>query len=123
MFDSPRVWHHGDATIIDITGDLDLATAPALRQLVVELLGAGHRRFVVDLSAAGFVDSIGLGVFVAVRKRARMHDGEVEIVCPQARIARLFQMVDLDRVFRLHATLDAALGALGSAGDATGQSG
>jgi anti-sigma B factor antagonist len=103
-----ETYESGDWLVIEATGDLDLAEAPALRQQVVGLLGQGHRRFVIDLRAVGHIDSIGLGMFVAIRKRVRVHGGEVELVCPDPRLRRVFTVVDLDRVFTLHATREAA---------------
>jgi anti-sigma B factor antagonist len=99
----------GEWVVLEVTGDLDLATAPSLRQQVVGLLSDGRRRFVIDLTSAGYLDSIGLGMVVAIRKRVRVHDGEVEVVCPEPRLQRVFAIADLDRVFILHTTVDDAV--------------
>jgi anti-sigma B factor antagonist len=96
--------------VVEVIGDLDLATAPGLRQDVVGVLSAGARRLVIDLSPTDFVDSVGLGILVAVHKRVRVHDGELAIVCPDPRLRRLFVITDLDRVFRLVDTVDQAMG-------------
>jgi anti-sigma B factor antagonist len=102
-------YDRGEWVVLEVTGDLDLGTAPGLRQQVVGLLSSGQRRFVLDLTSSGYIDSVGLGMVVAIRKRVRVHDGEVEVVCPDPRLRRVFAIVDLDRVFTLHATVEEAI--------------
>jgi anti-anti-sigma factor len=54
----------GGRTVVLLRGELDLATAPALEQVVTERLDAGHE-VVVDLRELAFMDSTGLRVLVA----------------------------------------------------------
>lgn len=92
--------HHG-WSVVDVTGDLDMATAPALRQLVLQLLSSGARLIAIDLTAADFVDSTGLGMLVAALKRVRTHDGELVVICPEPRLRRIFELTELVTVFGL----------------------
>jgi anti-sigma B factor antagonist len=78
-----------------------MATAPALRQLVIQLLSTGVRLVAVDLTAADFVDSTGLGTLVAALKRVRTHDGELVVICPEPRLRRIFELTELVSVFGL----------------------
>ena len=78
-----------------------MASAPALRQLVVQLLSAGARHIAVDLTAVDFLDSIGIGMLVAALKRVRTHDGELVVVCPEPRLRRVFELTELVSVFSL----------------------
>ena len=96
-----EVRRHRGWTVVDITGDLDMATAPALRQLVIQLLSAGARLVAIDLTAADFVDSTGLGTLVAALKRVRTHDGELVVICPEPRLRRIFELTELVSVFGL----------------------
>jgi anti-sigma B factor antagonist len=91
-------------TVVEVTGDLDMASAPALRQLVLQLLAQGERGIAVDLTTADFVDSTGLGALVAALKRVRSHDGELIVVCPEPRLRRIFELTDLVSVFGLRQT-------------------
>src|SRR5436190_8699983 len=52
-----EVRRHRGWTVVEVTGDLEMASAPALRQLVVQLLSAGARHIAVDLTAVDFLDS------------------------------------------------------------------
>jgi anti-sigma B factor antagonist len=109
--------YRGDWVVVEITGDLDLASAPALRQEVLALLNTGQRSIVLDLTATGFLDSLGLGTIVAVWKRLRVLGGELLVVCPEPRLQRVFRVVELDRILPLHATVDDALGSVGPGTD------
>jgi anti-sigma B factor antagonist len=91
-------------SVLALTGELDLAAAPAVRSHVVALTGAGVTRLVIDLSGVDFLDSAGLGVLVGARKRVRQADevaGEVRLVVPEPRLRRLLTLTGLDLVFPL----------------------
>jgi anti-sigma B factor antagonist len=113
MQGSRHLSQRGDWLVVEISGDLDLATAPALRQELLAQLSAGSRKIVIDLTDTEFIDSVGLGLLVAVLKRVRVLDGELAVVCPEPRLRRLFTITDLDRVFVLYDTADAAINAAG----------
>jgi anti-anti-sigma factor len=51
-------------TTVVVDGDLDLETAPQFDRVVSEQVAQGHRHFVVDLSAATFLDSVGMGTLL-----------------------------------------------------------
>jgi anti-sigma B factor antagonist len=97
------------ATLVALRGDLDLATAPELRQCLVEVIDEGAR-IVVDLESVGFLDSAGLGILVGGLKRARTAGGELELVCSSRDVLKPLEITGLDRVFTIHSGRDAALG-------------
>jgi anti-sigma B factor antagonist len=97
---------HRGWTVVDVTGDLDMASAPALRQAILQLLSTGARLIAVDLTAADFVDSTGLGILVAALKRVRTHDGELVVICPDPRLRRIFELTELVSVFGLRNSVD-----------------
>ena len=96
-----EVRRHRGWTVVDVTGDLDMASAPAMRQLVLQLLSTGARLIAIDLTGADFVDSTGLGMLVAALKRVRTHDGELIVICPEPRLRRIFELTELVSVFGL----------------------
>jgi len=95
-------------TILSVKGEIDVYSAPRLRERLVELVSQGHRQIVVDLEGVDFLDSTGLGVLVGGLKRLRSHDGELSIVCSQSRILKVFEITGLTSVFRMAATIDEA---------------
>lgn len=101
----------GDVEIIEVGGEIDVYTAPRLREAIVTAVDAGHTRLVIDVRKVDFLDSTGLGVLVGALKRVRADGGSLDIVCTQERILKIFEITGLDKVFGLHATVDEARGA------------
>src|SRR4051812_49689077 len=67
--------------LLTLRGELDLATAPELEQLVNERLDAGQD-VVVDLRGLEFMDSSGIRVLVAAHARAARNDTRLFVVRP-----------------------------------------
>ena len=97
--------------IVEVTGELELATAPRLRQQVVSLVGAECVRVVLDLTGVDFIDSVGLGVVVGALKRTRAHGGDLRVVAPQDRVRSLFTLTRLDEIIVVADRLEDAIGA------------
>lgn len=105
------VTEHGDTTVLAVRGEVDVYTAPRLREKLVELVSQGKQDIAVDLEAVDFLDSTGLGVLVGGLKRLRSHDGDLSLVCTQQRILKVFEITGLTKVFTIHASVDEAVGA------------
>ena len=104
------VSEHGTWTVLSVRGEVDVYTAPRLREKLVELVAQGTYRIVVDLEGVDFLDSTGLGVLVGGLKRVRTHEGDMTLVCTQQRILKVFEITGLTRVFDIHDSLEAAVG-------------
>ncbi|MFG2267321.1 STAS domain-containing protein [Streptomyces sp. NPDC048720] len=100
-------------TVVTLEGELDVYTAPALRQLLVDLVNHERWFLVVDLSAVEYVDSTGYGVLVDGLKRVRADDGMMTLVVTQERLAKAFLMTGLIKVFPIFNTADPAVEFLG----------
>ena len=98
-------------SVVAVTGELELATAPRLRQQVVSLIGGGRAQLVIDLSGVDFIDSVGLGVVVGALKRCRTHGGDLMVAGAVPRVRALFEITRLDEIIDLHPDLAAALAA------------
>jgi anti-sigma B factor antagonist len=96
-------------TVVHVFGELDVATSPSMREQLIRLVGEGRSRLVLDLDGVDFLDSTGLGTIVSALKRVRTHDGDLRLVCTQARITRLFEITGLDKAVPLAPTLDVAV--------------
>jgi len=96
-------------TVVSVYGELDVATAPDLREQLIELVNQGRSHLVLDLGGIDFLDSTGLGMIVSALKRARTHGGDLRLVCTESRITRLFEITGLDRAVPLLPTVDAAV--------------
>jgi anti-sigma B factor antagonist len=101
----------GDHTIVVVGGEIDVYTAPKLREQLIDLVAAGSYHIVVDMENVEFLDSTGLGVLVGGLKRVRAHDGSLRLVCTQERILKIFRITGLTKVFPIHASVDEAVAA------------
>ncbi len=98
--------------VIDVGGEIDIYTAPRLRELLIDLVGKGNYQLVVNMDKVGFLDSTGLGVLVGGLKRVRAHDGSLDLACTQERILKIFRITGLTQVFGIHQTVDQAIAAM-----------
>ncbi|MDP9182725.1 MAG: STAS domain-containing protein [Actinomycetota bacterium] len=101
----------GDRTVVVVGGEIDVYTAPKLREQLVDLVNAGRYHLVVDMETVEFLDSTGLGVLVGGLKRVRAHDGSLRLVCTQERILKIFRITGLTKVFPIHGTVTEAVDA------------
>jgi anti-sigma B factor antagonist len=95
-------------TVLAVKGEIDVYSAPRLRERLVELVSEGHRQIVVDLEGVDFLDSTGLGVLVGGLKRLRTNGGDLSLVCTQPRILKVFEITGLTTVFSIAASVDEA---------------
>lgn len=98
--------HEGPRTILAVSGEVDLATAPTLRQRVVQAIDDGARQVVVDLSEVGFMDSTGLGVLIGGLKRLRQLDGNLIVVNPSDPVRKILEVTGLLDVLGVVESLD-----------------
>lgn len=96
-----------EVPVVHVSGDIDLATAPALRELLEEKLEQGYSDIVVDLTDVTFLDSTGLGVLVAALKKCREVDGDLRLVITEPRILKLFAITGLQDTFTIADSLAA----------------
>ena len=99
----------GDRTVVSVAGEIDVYTAPKLREQIVALVDEGHYHLVVDMSGVEFLDSTGLGVLVGGLKKVRAHEGSLDLVCNQDRLLKIFRITGLAKVFVIHESAEAAL--------------
>lgn len=95
--------------VIAVGGEIDVYTAPRLRDEIARVVSGGTHHILVDMAAVEFLDSTGLGVLVGGLKRVRAHDGTLELACNQDRLLKIFRITGLAKVFVIHENADAAL--------------
>lgn len=99
----------GDRTVVEVGGEIDVYTAPLLRENLADLIAADHTDLMVDLRAVRFMDSTGLGVLVGALKKVRSLGGNLELVIDRENVLKVFRITGLTQVFTIHETLDASL--------------
>jgi anti-sigma B factor antagonist len=98
-------------TVLEVGGEIDVYTAPQLRERLIELVEGGRQHIVVDMEQVEFLDSTGLGVLVGGLKRVRAQDGSLRLVCAQERILKIFRITGLEKVFGIFSSVDEAVAA------------
>jgi anti-sigma B factor antagonist len=102
----------GDAPVVAVSGEVDVYSAPALKESLTGLLKSGAASVIVDLTDVAFLDSTGLGALVEARAATSEAGGSLPLVCNQERILKLFTITGLDGVFAIHRSVDEAVQSL-----------
>jgi anti-sigma B factor antagonist len=102
------VSRRGDATVLSLTGDIDIHTAPELRDRLAQLHSDGAADVVVDLSAVNFLDSSALGAFVAAHHELAEKGGSLKLAAPRSHVLKVFQITRLAEVIPLFESVDEA---------------
>jgi anti-sigma B factor antagonist len=95
-----RIWVEDNAPLLNVrlSGELDLGTAPQLKQAVDAYARTGQT-ITIDLRQLEFIDSMGLAALVRVRHRAISRGGDLQLVAPRDSVRSAFTITRLDRVF------------------------
>ena len=99
----------GGFALLQVAGEVDVFTAPKIREQLIDLVEQGDHDIIVSLEGVDFLDSTGLGVLVAGLKRVKMHDGTLSIVCTKDKILKIFRITGLTKVFPIFETEEAAI--------------
>lgn len=100
------VTERGDWSVLQVGGEIDIATAPRLREQLIRLVNDRRFNLVIDLEGVDFIDSTGLGVLIGALKRVKSHDGDLQLVATDSRILKVFEITQLDTIFQIHQSLD-----------------
>ena len=91
-----------DIPLIEMEGEVDVYTAPQLKQQMLNLLDGGSQGMLIDLTKVEYLDSTALGVLIGGLKRMRERDGNFALVCPNQRVRRVFEITGLDKIFDIY---------------------
>ncbi|MFD7435305.1 STAS domain-containing protein [Streptomyces sp. NPDC059861] len=97
-------------TVVEVTGELDIATADALRGYLDGIVAAyAPVGVVLDLSRLQFCDASGLRVLVGAHRAVLRRHGRLRLVCPDGMISLVLRITALATLIPVHATLAEAL--------------
>jgi anti-sigma B factor antagonist len=103
----------GDGALVRPEAALDYAAAGDLDDVLTGLVEGGVRRLAVDLTAAAPLDDAAIGVLFRAVRTLRPRGGAVALAVSDPRLAEALSVMGLDRMFRVTATFQAALEAVG----------
>lgn len=96
-------------TVVHVAGELDLHSAPHLRETFLQLTTDGQLRLIVDLDAVEFIDSTALSILVIAHKRLRAHDGTLSVVCTADRVLKVLRLTGLSSLLNVQHSIAAAI--------------
>jgi anti-sigma B factor antagonist len=99
----------GDCAVLQVIGEVDVYTAPMLREQIHELAAKGGVHLIGDLSQVDFLDSTGLGALIGGLRRLREADGSLALVIRASRLLRIFQVTGLTKAFAIHPSVADAI--------------
>ena len=88
-----------------------MANRQEMKQKVLDALEGGARKFVIDFSRTGYIDSSGLGVLVSLSKKIREQGGDLRLAGLNEDLQTLFELTKLDTLFSITRTPEEALAA------------
>src|SRR5688572_12903334 len=93
-----QVVHLEDEVWVRVSGEVDLATAPVLTDLVQTSVDASTRRVVLDLCDVGFLDSSGLAMIVDIRNGLHERGGALALRSPSDSVRKLLAITRIDEI-------------------------
>lgn len=112
---APRVREVGAVRVVEVSGDLDLYTGPALRDLLYTLADdESVRGVVVDVGTLSFLDSSGLSVLIGGLKRLRSRGASLHLAACRPSVEQIFLITGLNHTFPMHPDVDTAVAAAGA---------
>ncbi len=97
--------------VVGVEGQLIVGNRQELKQRVLDALDGGARKFVIDFSRTGYIDSSGLGVLVSLSKKIREQGGDLRLAGLNDDLQTLFELTKLDTLFAITKTSEEALAA------------
>jgi anti-sigma B factor antagonist len=86
------------SAIVVLDGEIDIATAPAIRRFLMAAISGGNAHLAVDMSGVTFLGAAGIGVLVAAANRAREAGGSLSLLAPSRQVKRLLGILHLDAI-------------------------
>jgi anti-sigma B factor antagonist len=102
--------------VVEVRGDLDMATSPQLRESLQRLIDGGERQVVVDAKGLGFMDSSALGTLVIVLRALRDVGGNLRLAGARPAVRSVLSITSVDRVIDVFDTVEAAEAVMMSTG-------
>jgi anti-sigma B factor antagonist len=98
----------GNEVVIAVSGEIDIFTAPDLKNTLQTAMHEHDGNLIIDLSNTAFIDSTALGVLIGVLRRLREEGRSLALVVATRNIARVFAVTGLDKAFTLAGSVEEA---------------
>jgi len=109
-----RIIPRGDATVVEIVGNVDTMTADDLLAALRGAVGDGHVRLVGDMSGVGYTSSAGLRALLGAMKETRRGGGDLRLAAVGERVHKVLELSGFTSILQLYPDVDAALASYAS---------
>jgi anti-anti-sigma factor len=99
-----------DVAIVAVSGRIDAITAPDFEKSLDELITAGERAILIDLTALGYISSAGLRSILSSAKKLKALSGEILFTGLQGPVEEVFQISGFKSIFKIFPSEAEALG-------------
>ena len=104
-----EVTERDGANVVAVEGDVDMSTAPDLRQILQRVVSNRPDAVIVDLSGVPYIDSSGLATLVECYQGTQRGGGRMGLSGLSQSVFEVFRMTHLDKHFTIYSTLDEAV--------------
>lgn len=94
-------YHNNENTYVQVAGEIDAYTAPKLKEELLPLAEEPNPSLIISLKDVSYIDSTGLGVFIALFKQITKNEGKLKLVDLSERLVRLFDITGLNNVITI----------------------
>ena len=98
--------------VLDVAGEVDVYTAPTLKEALSGIISAGQSHLIVDIGRVTYMDSSGFGTLLSAVKRVRPEGGTVNLVKCSSAIDRMLKLTRLNTIFNIHSSIEEAINAI-----------
>lgn len=88
-------------TVVEVEGQLIVGNRQELKQKILDALEGSERKFLIDFTRTGYIDSSGLGVLVSLSKKIRDEGGDLRLAGLNDDLKTLFELTKLDTLFTI----------------------
>ena len=92
----------GKTVVVAPSGEVDLASAPVLRDGLMAAEGVAASGLIIDLRGVGFIDSTGIGELVGCLRRCREVHRRLAFVVPDGSMRKILHVTGMDEIFDMH---------------------
>jgi anti-anti-sigma factor len=103
---SIEVLPEGDCVTLRLSGEVDLNTAQSMREAALDAMRHHGTNLRIDLSGVTFLDSTGLEVLLATRRRATLEGGQLHLVDPTQAVMRVLEVTGIKHLFEIAGASD-----------------
>jgi anti-sigma B factor antagonist len=92
----------GGVHVVAVEGEVDVYTAPRVKDAIHELIEAGNVKLAVNLEGVKYIDSTGLSVFVSAQKKLQEKSGRLVLITTNPRIHKVLTLTGLSEIFAIY---------------------